>query len=375
MFEWIDSVAAFEAVLARLMPERSLDDARASTNPTVTTTPIGLDTEFMRVHTYFPELALIQIGRAGETPWLIDPKACGSLAPLGAWLRSAADVKLMHSASEDLVALAPIARAPIAGLFDTQIAAAFAGLGAGLGYQKLVQLELGVDIEKGETRSDWLRRPLSPQQMGYAAIDVVHLPALYEALCVRLEARGMLDWCREDCARLAANAGGEIDPQPHLAFTAFWQAPPEQQARLRRVLRWRDALAQQINRPRLWIFDNAVAMALIETPPDQPAALAVRLAGQRSFPKRELGNLYDLLQAPLDAHGGPVPAIAPPIRGEVALRASRARERIAARASEIDLPASVLCPRRMIEAWVRGESPGELQGWRATVLRDVFQSS
>jgi ribonuclease D len=277
----------------------------------------------------------------------------------------------MHSASEDLVALAPISRAPIAALFDTQIASAFAGLGAGLGYQKLVQLELGIDIEKGETRSDWLRRPLSPEQMGYAAIDVLHLPALHDRLLARLEARGMTAWCQEDCDRLAAGFEAS-DTQPHLSFTALWKAPPEQQAQLRRLLLWRDALARRIDRPRQWIFDNAQAGSLIENPPDQTAALTSRLAGARSFPKRELGNLFELLQAPLRDEDMQLPPIPAPIRGEPDRLLKLLREQVNARAAALDLPPGLVASRRVLEAHVRGERPAELDGWRGQVLAQTL---
>ncbi|MDR2012456.1 MAG: ribonuclease D, partial [Rhodanobacter sp.] len=138
---------------------------------------IGLDTEFMRVDTFLPRLALVQIG-IGERIGLVDPLCAIDPAPLAALLGDPAYTTIMHGAGEDLEALATWP-CPIARLFDTQIAAAFAGLGQGLGYRKLVNELLGVDIPKTETRSDWLRRPLSAQQLDYAAQDVAHLAPLH----------------------------------------------------------------------------------------------------------------------------------------------------------------------------------------------------
>jgi len=351
--QWIDTEDALAGLLSRLAGERR----------------VGLDTEFMRVNTFWPELALVQL-QAGDSAVLVDPLACPDLSPLAALLTDPGCVKIMHSASEDLVALAPISRAPIASLFDTQIAAAFAGLGAGLGYRRLLQALLDIEIGKDETRSDWLQRPLTEQQMRYAAVDVEHLPALHDALAERLAQRGMSDWCREDCERFAA--GVVADDEPHLAFTSLWKSPLELQARLRRLLRWREALARRINRPRLWIFDNALATSLVETPPAQSEALATRLRGQRSFPRRELGNLFDLLMAPLEADDVDLPTIASPIRGDPAQRMAQARDRVAARALELDLPPALLCPRRLLEAWVRGIRLPELDGWRGEVLQECL---
>jgi ribonuclease D len=351
--EWIDTAGGLAALLARLPG----------------TTRIGLDTEFMRVNTFWPDLALVQLQAEGPAA-LVDPIGCGDLSPLAPLLVDAGCVKIMHSASEDLVALAPIAGAPVTALFDTQVAAAFAGLGPGIGYQRLVQMLLDVEIGKGETRSDWLQRPLTEQQKLYAAIDVVHLPAMHDLLGAKLEQRKMVAWCQEDCDRLAA--GPVPDDEPHLAFTALWKSPPETQARLRRLLRWREALARGINRPRSWIFDNALATSLIETPPADTEALSSRMRGQRSFPKRELGPLFDLLATALSDVDLDLPPIAPPIRGEPAQQLAQVRDKVAARAAELDLPPALLCPRRLLEAWVRGERSPELDGWRGTVLGDLL---
>ncbi|MBA2239532.1 MAG: ribonuclease D, partial [Lysobacter sp.] len=172
-----------------------------------TTAParIGFDTEFIRERTYWPQLALVQIA-TGDAVLLVDPLAPGMNEALAPILDNPAILKVMHSASEDLIAFKRACGTVPAPLFDTQVAAALAGVAAGIGYQKLVMETLGVALEKGETRSDWLRRPLSPSQLQYAADDVRHLFALHDALRGGLEALGRLAWCQEDCARMLANA-------------------------------------------------------------------------------------------------------------------------------------------------------------------------
>lgn len=333
------------------------------------TVRIGLDTEFMRVDTYWPQLALVQVQGGGET-LLIDPLPLGTTA-LGALqpLLAAPDcIKIMHAAGEDLVALAPVAGGPLAGLFDTQVAAAFAGLGPGLGYQKLVAMLLGVEIGKDQTRTDWLRRPLSAAQLGYAAADVLHLPALHDALLARLETRGYAGWCRDECERLArAAADTAPDPQPQLGLRSAARWPLEQQAQLRRLLLWREQTARRVDRPKGWILDDASALSLAASAPDQPAALAARLAGQRGFPKRELGNLYELLHSPPADSADTVP-IAAPLQGAAERHWRALREHAARRAAELDLPPALLAPRRLLEAAARGEQPPELLGWRGQAL-------
>jgi ribonuclease D len=328
---------------------------------------IGLDTEFMRVRTYWPELALLQVCVGGEV-WLVDPLACGPLPVLAPLLARTTVGKLMHSASEDVIALLPAATLGLHGLFDTQIAASFAGFGPGIGYQRLVAEQLGVALEKTETRSNWLARPLSAQQLHYAEADVLHLDALFDLLRTRLQQRGMLEWCAEDCARMAR---GVLAPaNPHWEFKSLWRWPLERQARLRRLLDWREQAAQRIDRPRLWLFDNPTAASLVEDPPAQPSALAARLAGQRGFPKRETGALHELLHAPLTDADLLILPIPEPLRGEAEQRFEALRQRVAERAASLDLPPALLAPRRVLEILARDPAAAELGIWRSAVLAE-----
>jgi ribonuclease D len=201
MQHWIDEP---EALSARL---------RAWTGQPL----VGLDTEFIRERTFYPQLALVQLSVPGEV-LLVDPLAPGVAGALVPLLQDRAVTKIMHSASEDLQALARGCGALPAPMFDTQVAAAMAGLGASLGYQKLVEQVTGVALEKGETRSDWLRRPLSESQLKYAADDVLHLHELHAALEPKLRAHGRLDWLTADGERALAGATGDgDDPMPHLS--------------------------------------------------------------------------------------------------------------------------------------------------------------
>src|SRR5690606_6475158 len=125
---------------------------------------IGLDTEFIRERTYWPVLALVQV-ETGKEILLVDPTEAGIPEALAGILADPGILKVMHSASEDLVAFKCSCGVLPTPLFDTQVAATLAGIGGGMGYQKLVEHVTGVQLAKGETRSDWLRRPLSPAQL------------------------------------------------------------------------------------------------------------------------------------------------------------------------------------------------------------------
>lgn len=337
---------------------------------------IGLDTEFMRVRTFLPELALIQLRVDGDTV-LVDPVALPGLAALAPTLRGATPLKLMHSASEDLLALAPVAGGALAGLFDTQIAAAFAGLGAGIGYQRLVFELLGVALPKSETRSNWLARPLSAAQLEYAAADVEHLPPLHDALLERLQARGMLAWCEEECARMARDAADDAPPEnPHWEFRNGWRWPLDAQARLKRLLEWREQVARRIDKPRSWVYDNPGLAALALDPPRSAEALAERTRQQRSFPRREAEALLRLAQQPVTDEERQLAPIPAPLDDAQERRFEALKARVAERAIALDLPPALIASRRVLEAVVRGRSdPDETGGWRAQVLGVPLESA
>lgn len=335
---------------------------------------VGLDTEFIRERTYWPKLALAQIAiDDGEgTIVLADmlvPGMPGALRPL---LLDPSVVKVMHSASEDLIALQHACDAVPEPLFDTQVAAALAGIAAGAGYQRLVQDLTGIALAKGETRSDWTRRPLSPAQLEYAADDVRHLFALHDALSARIDALGRRAWLEEDCARMVATArDGEGERWPHLSLRSAQFLDPGGQRRLLRLLRWREAQARSSDRPRNWILDNELAVALAREAPSGPEELRVILDRHPKAPHRLAARILEALSTPL-----PDEDEAPMARGDdrdrqVLLR--RLQAAVAARSAELGLPDGVLASRRWLEALMDGgDWPGALSGWRRRQLEPAL---
>ena len=341
---------------------------------------IGLDTEFVRERTWWPQLALVQVAIEADDAvaiLLVDPLApgmCDALAPI---LADPSVLKIMHSAGEDLIALKHACGVVPAPLFDTQIAAALSGIGAGVGYQRLVQDALGIALAKGETRSDWLRRPLSPAQLEYAADDVRHLFALHAQLQSRLDALGREAWLDEDCARMVANARrDELERWPHLSLRAAQYFDVDAQMRLLRLLRWRDAYARDNDRPRNWILDNELATALARHPPADVATLQARLDATPKSPRKLAAAIWNALGTPLEDEGD-----LPPVRADEpdkqALR--KLQDAIAARSVELGLPDGVLASRRWLEpllerlrsgaAW-----PGPLEGWRRMQLEPALSA-
>jgi ribonuclease D len=340
------------------------------------TTPparIGLDTEFVRERTFWPQLALVQMA-VGDEILLIDPLQPGMPQALATILGDTRILKVMHSASEDLVALSYTCGVAPQPLFDTQIAAALAGVAAGIGYQKLVEQITGVVLAKGETRSDWLRRPLSDSQLKYAAEDVHYLFALHDALASRLQESGRTEWLAEDSRRLLENATQEEGERwPHLSMRSaqFLDAPA--QHRLLRLLRWRDIAARRSDKPRSWILDNEMAVALARTPPTDRAALGRWLDTQPKSPRKLADALWESLSTPLADEADAPLARATPDRDKAALR--KLQDAVARRSAELGLPDGVLASRRYLEILLEsGQWPAALSGWRKAELEPLLAS-
>ena len=169
----------------------------------------ALDTEFHRERTYYPQLALLQLSWGGQTA-LIDPLAV-DVGPLASLL-DGPGLAILHAAQQDLEVLGRACGTMPARLFDTQLAACFLGH-ATPSLANLVGAELGVQVPKADRLSDWLRRPLSRDQLTYAAADVLHLHDLYERLSSELLDLGRLDWALAECEELRTRPTGPGLPE------------------------------------------------------------------------------------------------------------------------------------------------------------------
>ena len=336
-------------------------------------TCVGLDTEFVRERTYYPQLALVQLSIPGEA-LLVDPLAPGMAGVLGPLLTDPAVSKLMHSPSEDLQALRRGCGVLPTPLFDTQLAAALCGLGAGLSYQKLVGQITGQTLAKGETRSDWLRRPLSDAQLHYAAEDVLHLHALHDWLAPRLAESGRDAWLAADLARALAQAGDDgEDPWPHLQLRNAAGLDRDGQARLCLLLRWRERQARQADRPKGWILDNELAVMLARRPPRSQAEFHALLDRHPKAPRRGRGDLWALLErGPDPAEFANMPVLDNEPVDKQALKALQAA--VATVAEREGLPDGLLCARRHLEALLNGGGwPPALEGWRRGLLEPMLK--
>lgn len=335
-------------------------------------TRIGLDTEFIRERTFWPQLALVQMA-VGDEILLIDPLAPGMPEALAPWLTDTSITKVMHSASEDLVAFKHTCGAMPQPLFDTQIGASLAGIGGGMGYQKLVQEITGVALAKGETRSDWMRRPLSEAQLQYAADDVEHLFALHDAISERLDAQGRRQWLEDDAERLIAAVANDEERWPHLSMRSSQFLDVPAQRRLLRLLRWRDQQARASDRPRSWILDNELAALLARTPPADVAALDTLMEGFPKAPRKLLAPVWEALTTPLDDEADAPLALPGTDSNKQALK--RLQDAVSARTAELGLPDGVLASRKHLESYLESRQwPTALAGWRQAQLEPILSA-
>lgn len=246
---------------------------------------LTLDTEFIREKTYRPRLCLIQVANP-EVVACIDPLAVTDLEPLLDIFYDTSITKVLHAARQDLEILFEMRGELPQPLFDTQIAATLLGQGDQIGYAALVQEELGITLDKGYARTDWCRRPLSTEQLSYAADDVRHLRQVYLQQLERLQKLGRISWLEEDFAALS-------DPE-------LYSNPPQQAwqrikgahrlkgvqlAVLQQLAAWREERAQQLDKPRRWILGDDQLLDLSRIMPCEMNQLE-RLRGIEEGAKR-----------------------------------------------------------------------------------------
>lgn len=337
---------------------------------------IAIDTEFMRSETFYPIAGLIQVGD-GRGCYLIDPLAITDFSPLRELLLDSAVTKVLHSCSEDLDVFQRLLDLVPSPLFDTQIAAAFAGYGFSLGYAGLVKAVLNIDVPKEETRSDWLQRPLSVAQLKYAALDVAHMLVVYGKLLQQLKATGRLQWVKEDCADLVTNARQPDDfTQAYRKVGFAWKLRSQELATLQQLCIWRETEARERNVPRNRLVKEPV---LWEIARRQPSDLE-QLQRIRDLPPRTLRDYGEQLLAIVAASGASDPAswperLPPPLAIREAAQLKRLKKHVRDLAEKLGMPVEIFVRKKEYEELLRsglhGEEfvlPSRLQGWRFEVV-------
>ncbi len=230
---------------------------------------LALDTEFIRVDTFYPIAGLIQVSD-GQSSYLLDPLTIQDWRCFAAVLDNPNVVKILHACSEDLEVLHRLVGTLPAPLFDTQIACSYLNIGFSLGYSRLVENLLGVHLDKDETRSDWLQRPLTATQELYAAQDTLYLIEIYQRLQAQLSAEKYL-WVLADGEDLLAQhyVQSQTIAERWKHIKLAWKLNAQQLAVLRAISQWREELARQRDVPRNRVLrENSLWELAVQQPSD-----------------------------------------------------------------------------------------------------------
>jgi ribonuclease D len=327
---------------------------------------IGVDTEFLRERTFFPKLCLLQLA-AGDDIWCVDTLRGGSLEPLGIALTAATSRKVIHSARQDLEAFYLSVKRVISPVFDTQIAAGCVGLKPQIGYAELVKTLLDVSLPKGQTRTDWSKRPLTREQLEYAADDVLYLGEIADRLTERLRALGREHWVMQDCLALEDTRLYEPDPaQAWQRLRGLKQVPPAPRARARVLAVWREKVARERDLPRGWIISDAAIFALAQANPTDRTALGAVHALPVPVNDAIVDSLLEALregsrQQVTDREPGQDSRPTPEQKAVI----ERLARLVDAHAAKLGVNAEILAPRGELKALAMGERDVQaLMGWR-----------
>lgn len=332
---------------------------------------LAVDTEFLRERTYYPRLCLIQIATSDHVA-CIDPLAIEDLSPLLDLFFEPRMLKVMHAASQDLEVLFPLRGAAPQPIFDTQVAACLLGQRANISYAELIEHMLNVTLAKAHTRTDWSQRPLSAEQLRYAADDAHYLAQAYLMQRDMLEALNRLDWLEADFASLA-NANRYL-PMPDQAFRRVKDSQRLRGVKLavlQQLAAWRELRAIKLNKPRKWILPDELLVVLAERLPSTTAQVLTIIDGQKEARQATADSLAECIQ---DAQTIPreLWPIHPPRGGynESQLEAIAAMLALVnTRATQTNIAPTLLATRRDIERLVSGDqSVTVMQGFRRELI-------
>ncbi|WP_051222009.1 ribonuclease D [Neptunomonas japonica] len=338
---------------------------------------IALDTEFQRIDTFYPIPGLIQIAD-DQHCYLVDPLSINDFTPLADVFTNPDVLKIIHAGSEDLELFYHSLGVLPSPIFDTQLAAAFVGWGFTMGLQRLVEHTLDIQIGKGETTSDWLKRPLSQEQEVYAALDVAYLPAICKMQTAELELHDRYAWFAEESEVALKNA---LDQDPegyeyYRRFSQMWGLSDVKLTVLRDVSMWREQQCRLRNTPRNWVLRNQTILSIAQKLPRNAYELG-RAEDIRHKVVRDEGEAILAILSNAQASLEKTPVL--PINRPLPIIWNKRLKKLKAVAREvaekIGIAPEILLRKKDLEALVRSgletydyQLPNELNGWRREVV-------
>ena len=357
MFQFIHQQKDFENVLA-LMSQNST---------------YGLDTEFIKVDTLWPKLGVFQIN-VNDQVYLLD----GTSLNLSAFWEKLfqAQQNIFHACGEDIDLIYHYAQQKnLDNVFDTQVGMSFLGHGLQVSYQNALKTMLNVDIDKGQTRSDWLARPLSDEQLNYAANDVLYLMQLADKVKTDLKQHYLLDFAHEDCRNLTQEIGEETPLELLYQDVGNYRHSRRQLMQLQQLAVWREQMVKALNQPRSFILRNSTMLDLVEKNPKNQFQLST-IKDLRPHIVREHGKtILDLIKYLPDQSQWPL-RMARPIRHSSKEVGENVEQVIQRAVQETQIPKEVLLRKKWLNALYQHvvfhndeqDLPNYLLGWRYELL-------
>ncbi len=326
---------------------------------------VGIDTEFQRTDTFFPIAGLFQLSTR-EQVYLLDPLQNMDFEPLVRLLENASVTKVMHACSEDLELFWHRLRVHPVNVFDTQLAYAYQEPRYSIGFVGLVEAMLGLKLSQSETRSDWLRRPLSSAQLHYAAEDVWYLLPLFDALHSGLARLDRGTWYAEDIVKHTCHQP-EDPSQYYRQVNRAWLLADESLGRLQDLCTWRESSARQLDMPRrrLVLDEQLFELAQIQSLEESDLSAVLSPGAHRRYGK-------ELLRAHAESRSRPTPIDVPltPAEGK---QLRKLREVAVSAAEQAKIAPELVARKRDLEALYRhyresGQLDAHYSGWRRDVV-------
>ncbi len=329
---------------------------------------LALDTEFIREKTYYPKLCLVQVSN-GEVAACVDPIALKDIQPLLDVLFNGTILKVFHAARQDVeIFLHDWHKLPLP-IFDTQPAASLLGHGDQIGYARLVQQVLDIDLAKDQSRTDWSRRPLTDSQKRYALDDVIYLGQLYLKMRGSLSDKKRLQWLAADFAELANPA--TYSPDPSITWKRVkgkQHLRGRQLAILQALSAWREVQARERDLPKKWLLKDDLLVELCRRIPNDTGSLSRVRGMDAGMIRREGESLLELISkaAALPKEQWPQDKRRPrPLTHQQEAQADYLNAALRLIADQNQLSPQAIATHKDIEKLIRGDSECSLlEGWR-----------
>ena len=348
---------------------------------------IAIDTEFVRTNTFYPKIGLLQIADHSKC-YLVDPLSIQDWSCFTNLLANPGPIFVIHSCGEDLNLLnTTLGQIPLR-IFDTQIAAAFLGLGYSISYQALVAKLFSIDLPKDETRSDWLNRPLSETQQLYAANDTCYLLKIQKVLYQQLIAENKLNWLESECAFLLdSSKEAENITNWYSAYASIsnaWKLDKQGLQYLQALSYWREDTARKRDKPRYWIAKDVDLFSIAQQMADDSECTLNKVNSLELSDERLLGKYADQIYKVLKYQNQAFDEVDAkmlnkPLDAAMRVKLKACQQVVKRQSEKLSMAPELLARKKILheQLWAYKNTGGliwvgELSAWRREVLEPEF---